>query len=81
MFYVQVLLVSFSTYICFSISTLFFFFPFLCQTYDQWKDMMPDLDEYKWIVPDFIWELDEHIDFGTTKAKMLLYLKASICKT
>uniref|UniRef100_A0A672VAN9 Dynamin-like GTPase OPA1, mitochondrial n=1 Tax=Strigops habroptila TaxID=2489341 RepID=A0A672VAN9_STRHB len=25
--------------------------------------MMPDLDEYKWIVPDFIWELDEHIDF------------------
>uniref|UniRef100_A0A8C4V5W1 Dynamin-like GTPase OPA1, mitochondrial n=1 Tax=Falco tinnunculus TaxID=100819 RepID=A0A8C4V5W1_FALTI len=33
------------------------------KTYDQWKDMMPDLDEYKWIVPDFIWELDEHIDF------------------
>uniref|UniRef100_A0A8C8BU18 Dynamin-like GTPase OPA1, mitochondrial n=1 Tax=Otus sunia TaxID=257818 RepID=A0A8C8BU18_9STRI len=34
------------------------------KTYDQWKDMMPDLDEYKWIVPDFVWELDEHIDFG-----------------
>ncbi|XP_050163974.1 dynamin-like 120 kDa protein, mitochondrial isoform X4 [Myiozetetes cayanensis] len=33
------------------------------KTYDQWKDMMPDLDEYKWIVPDFIWELDELIDF------------------
>ncbi|OXB63972.1 hypothetical protein ASZ78_014736 [Callipepla squamata] len=33
------------------------------KTYDQWKDMMPDLDEYKWIIPDFIWELDEHIDF------------------
>ncbi|KAM6257803.1 dynamin-like GTPase OPA1, mitochondrial isoform 4-T4 [Porphyrio hochstetteri] len=33
------------------------------KTYDQWKDMMPDLDEYKWIVPDFIWDLDEHIDF------------------
>ncbi|XP_051482065.1 dynamin-like 120 kDa protein, mitochondrial isoform X7 [Apus apus] len=33
------------------------------KTYDQWKDMMPDLDEYKWIVPDFIWELDEYIDF------------------
>ncbi|XP_027319678.2 dynamin-like GTPase OPA1, mitochondrial isoform X4 [Anas platyrhynchos] len=33
------------------------------KTYDQWKDMMPDLDDYKWIVPDFIWELDEHIDF------------------
>uniref|UniRef100_A0A803Y1D8 Dynamin-like GTPase OPA1, mitochondrial n=1 Tax=Meleagris gallopavo TaxID=9103 RepID=A0A803Y1D8_MELGA len=32
------------------------------KTYDQWKDMMPDLDEYKWIIPDFIWELDEHID-------------------
>uniref|UniRef100_A0A663N1G4 Dynamin-like GTPase OPA1, mitochondrial n=1 Tax=Athene cunicularia TaxID=194338 RepID=A0A663N1G4_ATHCN len=33
------------------------------KTYDQWKDMMPDLEEYKWIVPDFVWELDEHIDF------------------
>ncbi|PIO41146.1 hypothetical protein AB205_0170440, partial [Aquarana catesbeiana] len=32
-------------------------------TYDQWKDMFPDLGEYKWIVPDFIWELDEHINF------------------
>ncbi|XP_018121165.1 dynamin-like 120 kDa protein, mitochondrial isoform X5 [Xenopus laevis] len=25
--------------------------------------MFPDLSEYKWIVPDFIWELDQHIDF------------------
>ncbi|XP_077204087.1 dynamin-like GTPase OPA1, mitochondrial isoform X5 [Paroedura picta] len=25
--------------------------------------MIPDLSEYKWIVPDFIWELDEYIDF------------------
>ncbi|KAM5163488.1 dynamin-like GTPase OPA1, mitochondrial isoform 1-T1 [Mantella aurantiaca] len=33
------------------------------KTYDQWKDMFPDLSEYKWIIPDFIWELDEHIDF------------------
>ncbi|XP_073482463.1 dynamin-like GTPase OPA1, mitochondrial isoform X4 [Aquarana catesbeiana] len=33
------------------------------KTYDQWKDMFPDLGEYKWIVPDFIWELDEHINF------------------
>ncbi|KAL8188331.1 UNVERIFIED_CONTAM: Dynamin-like 120 kDa protein, mitochondrial, partial [Gekko kuhli] len=33
------------------------------KTYDQWKDMLPDLSEYKWIVPDFIWELDEYIDF------------------
>uniref|UniRef100_A0A8C4Y5D8 Dynamin-like GTPase OPA1, mitochondrial n=1 Tax=Gopherus evgoodei TaxID=1825980 RepID=A0A8C4Y5D8_9SAUR len=24
--------------------------------------MLPDLSDYKWIVPDFIWELDEHID-------------------
>lgn len=29
--------------------------------------MMPDLEEYKWIIPDFVWELDELIDFGTTK--------------
>ncbi|XP_058699761.1 dynamin-like 120 kDa protein, mitochondrial isoform X4 [Poecile atricapillus] len=33
------------------------------KTYDQWKDMIPDLEEYKWIVPDFIWELDELVDF------------------
>ncbi|XP_062355566.1 dynamin-like 120 kDa protein, mitochondrial isoform X4 [Cinclus cinclus] len=33
------------------------------KTYEQWKDMMPDLEEYKWIVPDFIWELDELVDF------------------
>uniref|UniRef100_A0A8C9NP63 Dynamin-like GTPase OPA1, mitochondrial n=1 Tax=Serinus canaria TaxID=9135 RepID=A0A8C9NP63_SERCA len=29
------------------------------KTYEQWKDMIPDLEDYKWIVPDFIWELDE----------------------
>ncbi|XP_059801583.1 dynamin-like 120 kDa protein, mitochondrial isoform X2 [Hypanus sabinus] len=33
------------------------------KTYDQWKDMMPDLTEYKWIIPDFVWKLDENIDF------------------
>uniref|UniRef100_UPI00398F77C3 dynamin-like GTPase OPA1, mitochondrial isoform X2 n=1 Tax=Pristiophorus japonicus TaxID=55135 RepID=UPI00398F77C3 len=32
------------------------------KTYDQWKEMVPDLTEYKWIIPDFIWKLDEHID-------------------
>lgn len=33
------------------------------KTYDQWKDMFPDLSQYKWVVPDFVWELDEHINF------------------
>uniref|UniRef100_A0A2I3H746 Dynamin-like GTPase OPA1, mitochondrial n=1 Tax=Nomascus leucogenys TaxID=61853 RepID=A0A2I3H746_NOMLE len=33
------------------------------QTFDQWKDMIPDLSEYKWIVPDIVWEIDEYIDF------------------
>ncbi|XP_078522692.1 dynamin-like GTPase OPA1, mitochondrial isoform X3 [Lissotriton helveticus] len=33
------------------------------KTYDEWKDMLPDLSEYKWIIPDFVWELDQHIDF------------------
>ncbi|XP_042312872.1 dynamin-like 120 kDa protein, mitochondrial isoform X2 [Sceloporus undulatus] len=37
------------------------------KTYDQWKDMLPDLGEYKWIVPDFIWELDEYVDFEKLK--------------
>uniref|UniRef100_A0AAY4EZL9 Dynamin-like GTPase OPA1, mitochondrial n=1 Tax=Denticeps clupeoides TaxID=299321 RepID=A0AAY4EZL9_9TELE len=32
------------------------------KTYEEWKDMLPDLSEYTWIVPDFIWELNEHID-------------------
>ncbi|KAK2090886.1 OPA1 mitochondrial dynamin like GTPase [Saguinus oedipus] len=25
--------------------------------------MIPDLSEYKWIVPDIVWEIDEYIDF------------------
>ncbi|XP_060690766.1 dynamin-like 120 kDa protein, mitochondrial isoform X1 [Hemiscyllium ocellatum] len=37
------------------------------KTYDQWKEMMPDLTAYKWIIPDFIWDLDEHINFEKFK--------------
>ncbi|XP_006873200.1 PREDICTED: dynamin-like 120 kDa protein, mitochondrial isoform X6 [Chrysochloris asiatica] len=33
------------------------------KTFDQWKDMIPDLSEYKWIVPDIVWEIDDYIDF------------------
>ncbi|XP_019304361.1 dynamin-like 120 kDa protein, mitochondrial isoform X4 [Panthera pardus] len=32
------------------------------KTFDQWKDMIPDLSDYKWIVPDIVWEIDEYID-------------------
>ncbi|XP_056354515.1 dynamin-like 120 kDa protein, mitochondrial isoform X3 [Oenanthe melanoleuca] len=32
------------------------------KTYEQWKDMIPDLEDYKWIVPDFVWDLDELVD-------------------
>lgn len=32
------------------------------KTYDEWKEMLPDLSEYTWIVPDFVWELGENID-------------------
>ncbi|XP_056316115.1 dynamin-like 120 kDa protein, mitochondrial isoform X5 [Danio aesculapii] len=32
------------------------------KTYDEWKEMLPDMSEYTWIVPDFIWELSENID-------------------
>lgn len=32
------------------------------KTFDQWKDMFPDLSDYKWIVPDIVWEIDEYID-------------------
>lgn len=34
------------------------------QTYDEWKDMLPDFSEYNWVIPDFVWELTEQIDFG-----------------
>ncbi|GAA6082883.1 dynamin-like 120 kDa protein, mitochondrial isoform X1, partial [Tachysurus ichikawai] len=33
------------------------------KTYDEWKDMFPDLSEYTWIVPDFVWDLSENINF------------------
>ncbi|XP_076134755.1 dynamin-like GTPase OPA1, mitochondrial isoform X6 [Alosa pseudoharengus] len=32
------------------------------KTYEEWKDMLPDLSEYQWVVPDFVWELTEQID-------------------
>ncbi|XP_031163092.1 dynamin-like 120 kDa protein, mitochondrial isoform X3 [Sander lucioperca] len=32
------------------------------KTYDEWKDMLPDFSEYNWVIPDFVWELSEHID-------------------
>ncbi|KAK7889350.1 hypothetical protein WMY93_024910 [Mugilogobius chulae] len=31
-------------------------------TYEEWKDMFPDLSEYNWVIPDFVWELSEQID-------------------
>uniref|UniRef100_A0A8C5WYP8 Dynamin-like GTPase OPA1, mitochondrial n=1 Tax=Laticauda laticaudata TaxID=8630 RepID=A0A8C5WYP8_LATLA len=37
------------------------------KTYSQWKDSLPDLSEYKWIIPDFLWEIDEYIDFEKLK--------------
>ncbi|KAG7269308.1 hypothetical protein CRUP_006253 [Coryphaenoides rupestris] len=39
------------------------------KTYEEWKDMLPDFNEYNWVVPDFIWELSEQIDLDKlTKA-------------
>ncbi|XP_012683828.2 dynamin-like 120 kDa protein, mitochondrial isoform X5 [Clupea harengus] len=32
------------------------------KTYEEWKDLLPDLSEYNWVVPDFVWELTEQID-------------------
>lgn len=37
---------------------------FYLQTYEEWKDMLPDLSEYNWVIPDFVWELSEQIDLG-----------------
>lgn len=38
--------------------------PFYFQTYEEWKDMLPDFSEYNWVIPDFVWELSEQIDLG-----------------
>ncbi|XP_041745688.1 dynamin-like 120 kDa protein, mitochondrial isoform X2 [Coregonus clupeaformis] len=32
------------------------------KTYEEWKDMLPDMSEYNWVIPDFFWELSKHID-------------------
>uniref|UniRef100_A0A671Z401 Dynamin-like GTPase OPA1, mitochondrial n=1 Tax=Sparus aurata TaxID=8175 RepID=A0A671Z401_SPAAU len=40
------------------------------KTYDEWKDMLPDFSEYNWVIPDFVWELSEQIDFGKSFAYM-----------
>uniref|UniRef100_A0A8D0CCH6 Dynamin-like GTPase OPA1, mitochondrial n=1 Tax=Scleropages formosus TaxID=113540 RepID=A0A8D0CCH6_SCLFO len=34
------------------------------KTYDEWKDMIPDVSQYKWVVPDFIRDLNDRIDLG-----------------
>lgn len=49
------------SYICWYV---FFFVVFNFQTYDEWKDMLPDFSEYNWVIPDFVWELSEQIDLG-----------------
>lgn len=40
------------------------------KTYDEWKDMLPDLSEYTWIVPDFVWEMAENIDLDKLAAAL-----------
>lgn len=34
------------------------------QAYEEWKELLPDFNEYNWVIPDFIWELSEQIDLG-----------------
>lgn len=34
--------------------------------------MLPDLSEYNWVIPDFVWELSEQIDLG--ECEFLLFL-------
>ncbi|XP_058494597.1 dynamin-like 120 kDa protein, mitochondrial isoform X1 [Solea solea] len=33
------------------------------KTYEEWKEMLPDFSEYNWVIPDFVWDLSEQIDF------------------
>ncbi|MFT7818844.1 dynamin-like 120 kDa protein, mitochondrial isoform X2 [Arapaima gigas] len=32
------------------------------KTYDEWRDMIPDVSQYKWIVPNFIRDMKDRID-------------------
>ncbi|XP_029487868.1 dynamin-like 120 kDa protein, mitochondrial isoform X1 [Oncorhynchus nerka] len=32
------------------------------KTYEEWKDMLPDMSAYNWVIPDFVWELSDQID-------------------
>ncbi|XP_064808608.1 dynamin-like 120 kDa protein, mitochondrial isoform X3 [Oncorhynchus masou masou] len=32
------------------------------KTYEEWKDMLPDMDAYNWVIPDFFWEMSKQID-------------------
>uniref|UniRef100_A0A8C8MMP6 Dynamin-like GTPase OPA1, mitochondrial n=1 Tax=Oncorhynchus tshawytscha TaxID=74940 RepID=A0A8C8MMP6_ONCTS len=34
------------------------------KTYEEWKDMLPDMSAYNWVIPDFVWELSDQIDLG-----------------
>nr|XP_046157277.1 dynamin-like 120 kDa protein, mitochondrial isoform X1 [Oncorhynchus gorbuscha] len=40
------------------------------KTYEEWKDMLPDMDEYNWVIPDFFWEMSKQIDLDKV-TKML----------
>lgn len=35
--------------------------------------MLPDLSEYTWIVPDFVWELGENIDLGMCEKSLFFF--------
>lgn len=45
-------------------AVMFLFVYVFYQTYDEWKEMLPDFSEYNWVIPDFVWELSEQIDLG-----------------
>uniref|UniRef100_A0A8C9RVC5 Dynamin-like GTPase OPA1, mitochondrial n=1 Tax=Scleropages formosus TaxID=113540 RepID=A0A8C9RVC5_SCLFO len=41
------------------------------KTYDEWKDMIPDVSQYKWVVPDFIRDLNDRIDLESSRETFL----------
>lgn len=52
------------------------------QTYDEWKEMLPDFSEYNWVIPDFVWELSEQFDLGRCSrglVKVVNSLSLSYC--
>uniref|UniRef100_A0A8C7PSZ1 Dynamin-like GTPase OPA1, mitochondrial n=1 Tax=Oncorhynchus mykiss TaxID=8022 RepID=A0A8C7PSZ1_ONCMY len=50
------------------------------KTYEEWKDMLPDMSAYNWVIPDFVWELSDQIDLGRCVPCMPQNASLEVCE-